>query len=135
MDFRKGRHSVSILQVHLVFVVKYRRRILDERAIEWLAQHFERVCLGMDCQLIAANGEPDHMHCLIEYPPKMSVSALVNALKGSSSHKLRGARPDIAEKYWKSVLWTPAYFAGSTGGATLETVKKYVEQQSASSPS
>lgn len=77
--------------------------------------------------------EADHLHLLIEYPPKYSVSVLVNAFKGTSSRLLRTARPDIARKYLRGVLWSPSYFAASTGGATLETVKRYVEQQRASS--
>lgn len=133
MDYRKGRHSTSSLQVHLVFITKYRRAVFDDDAIDWLHGHFEKICAGLDCALLAADGEADHVHALIEYPPKLSVSVLVNALKGSSSRMLRKARPDIAKQYWKGVLWTPAYFAGSTGGATLETVRRYVEDQRRSS--
>lgn len=132
-DFRRERHSVSRLTAHLVCVTKYRRKILDDRAIDWLKAHFTKVCETMDCSLLACDGETDHVHLLIEYPPKHSISALVNALKGTSSRLLRIERPDIARRYWKGVLWSPAYFAASTGGATLETVKRYVEQQRASS--
>ena len=86
----------------------------------------------MGAQLLALDGEPDHIHLLVEYPPKLAVSALVNALKGTSSRVLRRLRPDIGSRYWKGVLWSPSYFAVSTGGATLEKVKQYVEAQRAS---
>jgi putative transposase len=131
--FRRERHSVSRLTVHLVCVTKYRRKILDGRALDWLKAHFAKVCQTMDCVLLACDGENDHVHLLVEYPPKHSISVLVNAIKGTSSRLLRAERPDVAKRYWKGVLWSPAYFAASTGGATLETVKRYVEQQRASS--
>jgi len=116
-----------------VFVTKYRRKIFDAAALAWLQEHFAKVCGQMGANLLACDGEADHIHLLVEYPPKHSVSTLVNALKGTSSRLLRANRPDIATRYWNGVLWSPSYFAASTGGATLETVKRYVEQQRASS--
>ena len=123
--------------MHLVCVTKYRRRIFDGAALNWLAGHFRKVCETMDCRLIASDGEADHVHMLVKYSPKVSVSALVNILKGTSSRMLRQARPDIARRYYKGTLWSPSYFAASTGGATLETIKRYVEAQRSapSSPS
>jgi putative transposase len=103
-DFRRGRHSVLLLTVHLVCVTKYRRRIFDSAARNWLAGHFRKVCETVDCRLIASDGEADHVHILVEYPPKVSVSALVNILKGTSSRMLRQARPDIARRYYKGTL-------------------------------
>jgi putative transposase len=122
------------LVCHLVFVTKYRRKLLDDPAINWLKGHFSKVCAAMDCVLIACDGEKDHIHLLVEYPPKHSISALVNALKGTSSRLLRLERRDIAARYWRGVLWSPSYFAASAGGAPLERVKQYVEAQRASSP-
>lgn len=132
-EFRRERHSVSKLTVHLVYGTKYRRKVLDPAALDYLSAHFKELCEGLDCVLLACDGEADHVHLLVEYPPKISVSTLVNMLKGASSRMLRAARPDIATQYWRGGLWSPSYFAASTGGATLETVKRYVEQQRASS--
>lgn len=131
-EFRRERHSVSKLVVHLVCVTKYRRQVFDDAAIAWLQQHCIKVCTTMGATLIALDGEADHMHMLIEYPPKLSISVLVNALKGTSSRLLRKERPDIAKRYHKGVLWSPSYFAASAGGAPLEHVRRYVEQQRAS---
>jgi putative transposase len=131
-DFRRERHSVSRLTVHLVCVTKYRRKVFDAGALEWLQGHFAKVCETMGCALLACDGEADHLHAIIEYPPKVSISALVNALKGTSSRLLRKERPDIAGRYSDGVLWSPSYFAASTGGAPLDVVRRYVEQQRAS---
>jgi putative transposase len=66
---------------------------------------------------------------LVEYPPKVAVSALVNSLKGVSSRLLRRDRPDLATHYWQGVLWSPSYFAASCGGAPISIVRQYIEQQ------
>jgi putative transposase len=79
--------------------------------------------------IIAAAVEDDHVHLLVEYPPKVAVSSLVNSLKGVSSRLLRKERPDIQKSYWKGVLWSPSYFASSCGGAPISMVRQYIEQQ------
>ena len=128
-DIRRGRSCVSALHVHLVFVAKCRRHVFDGRAIETLRNIFTKVCTDFEAELRACDGEDDHVHLLIEYPPKVAISTLVNSLKGVSSRLLRQARPDIAHRYWKGVLWSPSYFAASCGGAPLSIVRQYVEQQ------
>jgi putative transposase len=127
--YRRERHSVSRLTVHLVCVTKYRCKIFDAAALEWLAGHARQVFVKMDCRLLASGGEADHLHIVVEYPPKLSVSVLVNAFKGTSSRMLRRNRPDIASRYRDGELWSPAYFAASAGGVPLAIIKQYVEHQ------
>ena len=128
-DIRHGRHCVFKMHVHLVFVAKYRRKVFDGDAVQRLRAIFGKVCAGFEAHLIEMDGEDDHVHILVEYPPKLAVSALVNSLKGVSSRMLRKERPDIANRYWKNVLWTPSYFAASCGGAPISIVRQYIEQQ------
>jgi REP-associated tyrosine transposase len=128
-DFRRGRSVVYALHVHLVFVTKYRRGVLDDAAIETLKGIFAKVAADFGATLIACDGEDDHVHLLVDYPPKVAIPTLVNSLKGVSSRLLRQQRPDIAKRYWKGVLWSPSYFASSCGGAPLAVVRQYVEQQ------
>ena len=85
-------------------MTKYRRRVLDARALDWLANHALYVFDKMRCRLLACDGEADHLHMLVEYPPKHSLSVLVNAFKGTSSRLLRKQRPDIASRYRDGVL-------------------------------
>lgn len=117
----------------MVFIAKYRRGVFDAGALNLLRDHFAKVCDMQTARLIACDGEDDHVHLLVEYPPTLPVSTLVNALKGSASRMLRKERPDLADRYREGVLWTPSYFAASAGGAPLEVLKQYVEQQRASS--
>jgi putative transposase len=117
------------MHVHLVFVAKYRRKVFDGDAIDRLRGMFAKVCTDFEASLVEMDGESDHVHLLVEYPPKVSVSALVNSLKGASSRRLRSERPDIKGRYWKNMLWSPSYFAASCGGAPIGIVRQYIEQQ------
>ncbi|HEK2072792.1 TPA: IS200/IS605 family transposase, partial [Proteus mirabilis] len=124
------RHCVFLMHIHLVFVTKYRRKIFDQDAIEKLRGYFASVCADFDVERVEMDGERDHVHLLINYPPKLAISNLVNSLKGVSSRLLRRDRPDIAQLYYyKGVLWSPSYFAGSCGGAPISIIRQYIEQQ------
>ncbi len=119
------------MHVHLVFVTKYRKNVFDAGAIEVLRGIFTDVCNDFHATLIEMDGEDDHVHLLVEYPPKVAVSSLVNSLKGVSSRLLRKSRPELAGRYWSDVLWSPSYFAASCGGAPISIVRQYIEQQKA----
>jgi putative transposase len=128
-DFRTGRHCVFKLHAHLVFVTKYRYEVLKGHMFPTLKTLFEKVCRDFETELIEFNGEEDHVHLLVHFPPKVSIAKLVNSLKGVSSRKLKLHHPEVANRYFKSALWSPSYFAASCGGAPLEIIKQYVEQQ------
>jgi len=128
-DIRHGRHCVFNLHVHLVFVTKYRRKVFSKEHIEALQNIFGKVCKDFDAELVEVDGEKDHVHLLVNYPPKHSVSILVNSLKGVSSRLLRKDFPDIDKFYWKDVLWSKSYFASSCGGAPISIIRQYIEQQ------
>ena len=130
-ELRHGRHVVFRLHVHLVFVPKYRRKIFDEDALDRLKNAFSTVCGAFEATLDEFNGERDYVHLLVQYPPKVSISALVNSLKGVSARRLRQDRPDIARRYWRGGLWSASYFAASCGGAPIEVLRQYIEQQRA----
>ena len=75
------------------------------------------------------DGEDDHVHLLVEYPPKVAVSNLVNSLRGVSRRLLRKERPDLQKRYWQGVLWSPSYFASSCRDAPISSVRQYIEPQ------
>ncbi|MFT6904995.1 MAG: putative transposase [Oleiphilaceae bacterium] len=128
-EIRKGRRCVFLLHAHLVFITKYRYKVLTGYMMPSLQKLFEGVCDDFEAELIEFDGESDHVHLLINYPPKVQLSKLVNSLKGVSSRKLKILHPEVSKRYFKSALWSPSYFAGSCGGASIETIKKYIEQQ------
>jgi len=128
-DIRSGRHVVFNLHAHLVFVTKYRRKVLDQKILADMKNIFEKIAAESQVTLKEFNGEQDHVHMLIHYPPKISLAKLVNSLKGVSSRRLRQNWPELEKKYYKGVLWSPSYFAGSCGGAPIEIVRKYIEAQ------
>ncbi|MCY1160981.1 Transposase IS200 like protein [compost metagenome] len=128
-QIRSGRHCVFNMHVHLVFVTKYRKDVFTKPMLDAMEGMFKKVCLNFEAELTEFNGEDDHVHLLINYPPKVAVSNLVNSLKGVSSRHLRKDFPEIKNKLWGGSLWSPSYFASSCGGAPLEIIKQYIEQQ------
>ena len=126
---RKGRHCVSALHAHLVFVTKYKAKVFSDDMLVRLEQVLKAVCADFEVELMEFNGEADHVHLLVAYPPKVQLSKLINSLKGVSSRRLRKEYPVIHRYLWKGALWSPSYFAGSCGGASLDTLTQYIEQQ------
>ena len=129
-DLRRGRTCVFLMHVHLVFVTRYRRPVFTKAILEHLKAILKDVCSDFEANLVEFDGEMDHVHLLVEYPPKVSISKLVNSLKGVSSRLLRKQNyPSIQKALWGKSLWSPSYFAGSCGGAPLSVIKQYIEQQ------
>src|SRR5437762_5389489 len=109
-EIRTGRHCVFKIHAHLVFVTKYRKKIFTAAILNTLRTIFENVCQDFGAELKEMEGEHDHVHLLIHYPPKVSVSGLVNSLKGVSSRLLRKHHPELLQHFWKGVLWSLSYF-------------------------
>lgn len=129
-DLRRGRHVVYNLHVHLVFVTKYRRQIFTKQILDDMQIIFSDVCTKFEAELVEFDGESDQVHLLVVYPPKVAISSLVNSLKGVSSRLLRKKEyPSIKKQVWADALWSPSYFAGSCGGAPIEIICQYIEQQ------
>lgn len=129
-NIRHGRHCVFNMHVHLVFVTKYRRGVFTKAILDDLREIFASVCADFEAELVEFDGEDDHVHLLVNYPPKVAVSKLVNSLKGVSSLLIRKKDyPSVKKKLWGGALWSPSYFAGSCGGAPIEIIRQYIEQQ------
>jgi len=129
-DLRKGRSCVFALHAHLVFVTKYRRCVFTKAILANLREIFQSVCKDFEASLVEFEGERDHVHLLVNYPPKVSISRLVNSLKGVSSRMIRKQNYPAVKRYlWGNVLWSPSYFSGSCGGAPISIIRQYIEQQ------
>lgn len=132
-NYNKGRHSVYSLTVHLIFVCKRRGKVFDAECLEALRDIADKVLDDFEAELLEFNGEEDHVHLLVAYSPKHSISTIVNRLKGVSSRRLKEQFPEL-ERFWsvaksKNSLWSPSYFASSTGGAPIEVLKRYIQEQ------
>lgn len=118
------------MHVHLVFVTKYRRGVFDDEMLSFCEKAMRKVCEDFDAELAEFNGENDHVHLLVHYPPKVSVSKLVNSLKGASAYRLRREFAGKTNRArMNGHLWSPSYFAASCGGASLSIIRQYIEQQ------
>ena len=121
---------VSALHVHLVFVTKYRRGVLDADMLRRCEDAMRKVCGDFAAELREFNGEDDHVHLLVEYPAKVAVSVLVNSLKGVSARRLRREFTGRVNRHlMHGHFWSPSYFAASCGGAPLSIIRQYIEQQ------
>ena len=127
-SLNKARGCVYRLSVHIVFVTKYRRKVITKEILCDLEKIFTRLCEAKKCQLTSFNGESDHCHLLVEMYPDVAPSRLVNTLKTVSSRLIRrDYQAHLKKFYYKPVFWTGAYCIVSTGGAPLEIVKQYIE--------
>ncbi|ONK12895.1 IS200/IS605 family transposase [Streptomyces sp. MP131-18] len=127
---RTGRHCAFALHAHLVFVTKYRHKVFADRHLVRMEEIMRAVCEDFECELVEFNGENNHVHLLVNFPPKVALSKLVNSLKGVSSRRLRQEYPELVRHYYRANrLWSGSYFAGSVGGAPLSIIRQYIEQQ------
>ncbi|WP_270668209.1 IS200/IS605-like element ISAeme8 family transposase, partial [Aeromonas sp. QDB12] len=119
--YLRRRHSVSKLVVHLIFTTKYRRKLLDGTMIEQMRGAFLSAAEKLEIDILEMDGEADHVHLLVAYPPKLAVSVLVNNLKSISSRQIRILNTHLRKQSNSGLLWSRSYFACSAGGATIET--------------
>ena len=130
MDLRKKRHSVYKLTYHIVLVTKYRRKCINDEIFEYMKNHIERIVTDWNGLIIEMNHDLDHIHMLLELPPQQAPSKAVCSLKTVTSRALRKEFPDYIKKfYWKDSFWSDSYLVLTVGGATLDVVKEYIENQ------
>ena len=130
-DYNHGFRSVYRLTAHVVFVIKYRRKAINNEILARLKDIFTSTLSKWESALLDFNGESDHVHLIIDYKPDIALSKLIANLKTVSSRLIRKEFPDLAAKYFdnKPYFWTGAYFVASCGDVTVEQLKKYVENQ------
>ena len=128
-DYDKRRHSVTKLFVHLVFTTKYRRKVMTPEILEEMKTVLSLAAQKIGCQAVEINGEADHIHLLLLFPPSLSISSLVNTLKAVSSRMIRARHPGILRAGKTGLFWSRSYFAATAGAVTLDILKQYVEKQ------
>ena len=119
-----------MLRLHIVLLTKYRRKVISPEILGFLETAFQGVLESWNCRLEEFGGEEDHVHLLIGIHPALNISGLVNNLKSATSRKVRTHfQCHVALFYWKPYIWRRAYFVGSVGVVSLETIRNYIEKQ------
>jgi putative transposase len=127
--FDHNQHSVYLMYYHLIMVVKYRRKVIDEDISERGREIFEYIAPGYGITLEEWNHDEDHVHVTFRAKPSTEISKFINAYKSASSRLLKKEYPDIREKLWKEAFWSQSYCLMTAGGAPIEVIRQYIESQ------
>ena len=134
MSYRKTSHAVYDLKYHLVWITKYRKPVLRGEIGKRLRELVKQTCASQEVYIVKGHIAPDHVHLLVSVPPKVSVSELMQRIKGRSSRKMLQEFGELNRQFWGRHLWARGYFAASSGNVTDEIVKQYIESQGKSPP-
>jgi putative transposase len=128
-DFRTASHAIYRLTYHVIWCIKFRRHILSAERRDFLIGKLREEAVAVNCEIVEANGEADHFHFIVDTPPTVCVSELVGRLKSKTASALLDEYGSFFYgKHLRSV-WSSGFFVATTGGVTLETLRKYVENQ------
>lgn len=129
MKLDNNNHSVFALNYHLVLVIKYRRKVIDDTISNRLKEIFEYISEKYNISIIEWNHDVDHIHILFKGEPNSELSKFINAYKSASSRLIKKEFPDIRKKLWKEYFWSRSFCLITTGGVNIETIKKYIQSQ------
>ena len=124
-----NNHSVFAMYYHLVLVVKYRRKVLDDTISDYAKNIFVKISPSYNITLLEWNHDRDHVHILFKAHPNTEISRFINAYKSASSRLIKKDFPEVRQKLWKEYFWSRSYCLLTTGGAPLDIIKKYIETQ------
>ena len=127
--YRKTSHGVYDIKFHVVWITKYRKPVLRGDVAIRLRDLIREICKAMDVEIIKGHVSKDHVHILISSPPQLSVSKLVQRLKGKTSRKLLSEYRTLSKQFWGRHLWARGYFVASSGNVTDDVIAQYIEMQ------
>ena len=124
--YKKASHTMYNINLHIVWITKYRYKVLKEDIGIRTRNLIRRICNEENVEIIKGSVSPDHVHILVSIPPSLSISKLVKYLKGKTSRKLQMEFPQLKKKYWGQHLWARGYFVVSTGNVTTKMIEEYI---------
>ena len=124
-----NNHSVFLLYYHLVFVTKYRKKVLNDEISDYLKDHFIRLLHPKGITVEKWNHDGDHIHILFRSVPNIDLSKAINSYKSVSSRLVKRDFPQIKQSLWEEMFWSRSYCLLTTGDAPIETIRKYIESQ------
>ena len=128
-EYDKNQHSVYLLYYHLILVVKYRRKVFDDRISDRAREIFLYIALKYDITMEEWNHDEDHVHVMFRAKPATEISRFINAYKSASSRLLKKEYPEIRRKLWKEYFWSKSFCLITAGGAPVEVIREYIESQ------
>lgn len=128
-EYRRSAHAVYDLKYHVVWITKYRYKVLTGRVAERTRDLIRQICETRDVTIVRGSVSPDHIHMLLSAPADLSPAKLVQYIKGRSSRRIQDEFPEIRKRYWGQHLWARGYFCATVGAVDEETIKKYIENQ------
>jgi putative transposase len=130
-EYRKSSHAVYDIKYHIIWVTKYRYKILGGEKSKRLRELICQGCEARGITIVSGNIRKDHIHLLLACPPNTAPSKVVQYLKGRSSRLLQEEFQDLKKRYWGQHLWSRGYFCATVGSVTEEMIKQYIENQEA----
>lgn len=131
MDYRHGAHTVFTIHLHLVWITKYRKRVLGGEVGTRVRELIRQICREEEVEILKGSVSKDHVHLLVSIPPQVTISRLVQKLKGRTSGKLMSEFAHMKKGFWGRHVWARGYFCCSSGNVTDEVIKAYIENQNA----
>ncbi len=132
-DYRHGSHTVFSIHLHIVWITKYRRKILRGEIAERVREIVREACRRARVEILRGHISADHVHVMISIPPQVTISRLMQRMKGKSSSQLCNEFPALRQRFWGRHVWARGYFCRSSGHVTDAVIKAYIERQEHSS--
>ncbi|MGX7699261.1 IS200/IS605 family transposase [Enterococcus mundtii] len=129
MELDTNNHSVFLLYYHLVLVTKYRRQVIDDEISEFAKITFVRIAESYHITLVEWNHDEDHVHIMFKAQPKTELTKFINAYKSASSRLIKRDYPRVKQYLWKEMFWSKSFCLLTTGGASIDVIKKYIQNQ------
>lgn len=128
-EYRHGSHTKFMIHLHIVWITKYRKKVLYNEVAHRVRDIVRDICTKEDVDILKGHVSPDHVHLLVSIPPQVTISRLVQKVKGKSSYKVMHEFQHLKKQFWGRHFWSRGYFCCSSGNVTDEIIKQYIEQQ------
>ena len=127
--YRKSSHTTYDLKYHLVWITKYRKHVLSGEVAKRARELIREICRARDVEILKGHISRDHVHIFVSVPPHVSISKLMQSIKGKSSRKMMSEFKTLSRAFWGRHIWARGYFAASSGNVTDEVIMQYIELQ------
>ncbi len=128
-NYRKTSHTTYDCKYHIVWITKYRKKVLGGEVGKRVRELVREICKRHDVEILRGHVSKDHVHLFVSVPPHLAISKLVQYLKGKSSYKLMQENKQISRLFWGRHLWARGYFVATSGNITDEIIMEYIKNQ------